>query len=328
MSVYTQITLEEAAAFTRHYQGVGEPTDLQGIHAGIENTNYFLTASGGRFVLTIFEKTKPSRLPYCLSVMALYAEHGIPCARPVPRHDSSYLGELKDKPAALVTRLPGESPEGVPTINQCRLLGHYLAKMHRLAKELKMHQKPEREHRWWRQTADSVLSSLPLPDQKLLEEELAFQSDNDFTQAPGGAIHADLFRDNVLFEKETLSGILDFYYACDWPFVYDLAVVVNDWCFIPGQGWDEERLRALLDAYQKERPIGETERMVWPGVLRAAALRFWLSRLNDKLFPRAGELTHIKDPDQMREILIANSESGNKAAEALFNLPLKQKQSS
>ena len=253
MSVYTRITLEEAGAFALHYPEVGAPSDLQGIRAGIENTNYFLTASGGRFVLTVFEQIKPERLPYCLSIMALYADHGIPCARPVLRKDGSYLGSIKDKSAIIITRLPGESPAGLPEVSQCGLLGSCVADMHLLSEQVSIRQQPEREHRWWQKTAERVLPLLPLSDQNMIREELAFQRDNDFTHAPGGAIHADLFRDNVLFEKGKLSGVLDFYYACDWPFVYDMAVIVNDWCYVYGQGWDEERLSVLLNAYQKKR---------------------------------------------------------------------------
>lgn len=185
-------------------------------------------------------------------------------------------------------------------------MGDCLGRMHRLAPRLRASREPARDQRWWRRTGEMVMPRLPAPERELLESELEFQGERDFTRAPSGVIHADLFRDNALFVGDELTGVIDFYYACNWPFIYDLAVVANDWCCTGSREGDRRMAAAIFSSYRGRRPLQDVERELWPVALRAAALRFWLSRVRDREFPRDGHLTHVKDPGRFRDILLRN----------------------
>lgn len=308
MSVYTTIEQDELESFLRHYT-LGSLVDFQGISAGIENTNYFVTTSQGRFVLTIFEQHDHNELPYFLDLMAHLAEHDVPSAHPEADDEKHYLRTLKDKPAALVMRLEGRSVEH-PTIEQCQALGKALGHLHVVGQEFTESRENGRGPAWWHATAKQVMSHLDTSEQAMLAEELRFQDSHRKDDLPRGVIHADLFRDNALFVDNQLTGIIDFYYACNDVLLYDVAVTVNDWCSNENGSLDNERLRAMLDAYQTERHFSEEEQNSWPVMLRAAALRFWLSRLKDKHFPREGEIVTMHNPDVFRDILINRIEQG------------------
>jgi len=301
MSVFTPVNEDELKQFLQRFE-VGSLEDFQGISAGIENTNYFVTTSGGRYVLTLFEKHTAEEMPYFLGLMAHLADRGVPSPHPVADRDGDYLQTLKGKPAALVMRLHGASPEH-PGTAQCTAMGTALARLHVAAADYPAIRPNDRGPKWWRVTAESVMPKLDADDAALLEEEIRFQGLYRFTDLPRGVIHADLFRDNAMFEGDELTGIIDFYYACNDALLYDLAVTVNDWCSEADGSLDLERARAMMRAYHAVRPLKPIERGAWPVMLRAAALRFWLSRLHDLHFPRPGEITHTKDPNVFREIL-------------------------
>jgi homoserine kinase type II len=304
LSVYTPVSQPELAAWLRGYS-VGSPEALEPIEAGIENTNYFVTTTQGRYVLTLFERLPAAELPFYLDLMAHLARHGIPCPAPVADLNDAYLGRLNGKPAALVTRLPGRSIEQ-PGAAECRELGQLLARLHLAARSYAAFLENPRGPRWWRVAARELQPYLGEADRRLLAAELGFQSGQRFPDLPRGPVHADLFRDNALFESGRLCGVVDFYFAGVDCLLYDVAVCANDWCLGDAQRdrrLDEPRLRAFLDAYHSLRPFAEAEREAWPGMLRAAALRFWLSRLHDLHLPRPGELVHAHDPAQFRDIL-------------------------
>lgn len=303
MSVYTVVEQGELEAFLNNY-ALGELIDYQGISAGIENTNYFVTTSEKPLVLTLFENHTADELGYFLDLMAFLAEHGIPSAHPIADNDGHYLRELNGKPAAFVMRLSGGGVEQ-PSVAQCRALGEALGRMHVAGQSFEGHRDNDRGPHWWATTRDAVFDKLSADDQALLDEELAFQRGHRFDRLPRGVIHADLFRDNALFEGDSLTGLIDFYYACNDVLLYDVAVTVNDWCSNDSGELDEAKVLALLGAYKAARPFTEDEADAWPVMLRAGALRFWLSRLQDMHFPREGELTHIKDPNVFRTILTA-----------------------
>lgn len=307
MSVYTIVEKTELEAFLTHYP-LGGLLGYQGISAGIENTNYFVTTSSGEYVLTLFEQHSAAELDYFLELMAFLAEHGVPSAHPVADHQGRYLRTLKEKPAALVRRLPGRSVEQ-PGASHCFTLGTELGRIHRVGREFPLRRSNNRGPGWWSQTARRLLPLLVLDDRRLLESELAFQANHHFEELPRGVIHADLFRDNALFVGERLTGIIDLYYACDGLMLYDLAITANDWAVTGAGSLDEPRLRALLGGYREQRPFLPCEALAWPVILRAAALRFWLSRLNDLHFPREGEITHSKDPDTFKRILVSHREN-------------------
>ena len=301
MSVYTTVTFEVLQAWLRQYP-LGELLELKGIASGITNTNYFVTTDSGRYVLTLFEKNSFEELPYFLSLMAHLADHGVPCPHPIASLKDGYLGSLREKPAALVTCLRGGSIDD-PGTAHCREMGGVLARLHIAGQSFDQTMINPRGTEWWRATAATVQPFLDTAERALLAEELAYQSAFRGDALPRGVIHADLFRDNVLFEGEQLTGLIDFYYACNDVLAYDLAITVNDWCSHADGSLDENRLRALLLAYHAVRPLSSAEQLAWPTLLRAAALRFWLSRLYDKHYPQAGELTHAKDPQHFRRIL-------------------------
>ena len=301
MSVYTRIEQEELEDFLRNY-AVGELIDYNGISAGIENTNYFVTTTNGHYILTIFEQLGADELPYFLDLMAFLAEHDVPSAHPVADNDSHFLRTLKNKPAALVDRLQG-SDISHPNQKQCCALGTALGRLHAVGHHFKGQRENVRGPKWWRSTAKKLEGHLSAAERQLLDSELAFQSSHQHSELPHGVIHADLFRDNALFTGDRLTGIIDFYYACNDVLIYDLAVTINDWCSNADGSLDSPRVAAMLSSYAAQRPLEPDEKAAWPVMLRAAALRFWLSRLHDKHFPKEGEITHIKDPDVFRHIL-------------------------
>lgn len=301
MSVYTRVERHELEEFLRHYR-LGELEDFAGISAGIENTNYFVTTTRGQYVLTLFEALGADELPYFLGLMAHLAEHNVPSAHPMPDEKGRYLRTLNGKPAALVVRLAGHSVEN-PNPAQCAQLGQALGHMHVAGQSFEAYRENRRGPHWWQVTARQVLPRLSGEEARLLQDELEFQRQHRHDALPKGVIHADLFRDNALFVGNQLTGIIDFYYACNDVLLYDVAVTVNDWCTLVDGRLDAERCDALLQAYQKERGFDRVEQAAWPVMLRAAALRFWLSRLQDMHFPREGEITHIKDPAVFRRIL-------------------------
>ncbi len=301
MAVYTKLSRTEVEDFLSGYR-VGQLLDFVGVEAGIENSNYFVTTNLGKFVLTLFEHASIDGLNYCLELMAFLSERSLPSPRPVRDATGKYLGILKDKPAALVKRLDGASID-VPGLEQCRLVGKTLGAMHQAAQSYPATRENERGWAWHRATASQIRGRLPQADQTLLDSELRFVPRFDFTCCSQGVIHADLFRDNVLFDGPKLSGLIDFYYAHRGALIYDLAVTVCDWCFTSEAVFSRDSACALVGAYSSTRVISDAEIEAWLPSLRAAGLRFWLSRLKDQLFPRDGQLTHVKDPNPFKGVL-------------------------
>jgi len=314
MSVYTTVSERQLRRFLERYD-VGAPRHFEGITEGIENTNYLLVAEHGEYILTLFERQQPEELPFFLRLMAFLADRGLPSAQPLANLDGDYLGSLNHKPATLVQRLRGSSVKQ-PAYLHCVSVGQCLARMHLAVEDFPLRRVTSRGPAWWRSTADRVAPRLPAEERELLYAELAYQQEHDYTELPGGVIHADLFRDNILFQDTRLSGIIDFYYACDGAYMYDLAVAVNDWCYSDEDRQDDDNANALLAAYRAERSVSDAEITAWPVMLRAAALRFWLSRLEDKLFPRHGHITHVKEPRVFRDLLLRNIDAGEGCCEA------------
>ncbi|GAB6069018.1 homoserine kinase [Thiomicrorhabdus hydrogeniphila] len=310
MSVYTVVEEHQLVAFLEDYD-VGTLESFKGISAGIENTNYFVnTTKHGeqeQFVLTIFEHHTFDELPYFLNIMAFMAEHNIPTAHPMPTHSNGYLKELCGKPAALVERLPGNTVED-PSIEQCGVMGGQLARFHIAGQNYEGNRENDRGLNWMQSTYTVIKEYLTVDERQMIEAELEFQASIDWQQLPKGVIHADLFCDNAMFNGEVLSGIIDLYYACNSTLLYDLAVMVNDWCRVHADNpaeieFDQKRIDVMLSAYQTQRSLTEQEQAAWPAALRLAALRFFLSRLKDKHIPREGEMTQIKDPEVFKRVL-------------------------
>lgn len=303
MSVYTVVERAQLITHLKNYP-LGELVDFQGISSGIENTNYFVSTTLGDYVLTLFEELKAEELPYFLTIMAFVSSNGVPSARPIRNNNDAYLSTLNGKPAAIVEKLAGSDVEA-PNSTQCAVIGQAMAKLHLASLELDIHRDNSRGANWRQQAAELLLPLVDQDSSELIKDELAFQASYNTLGLPKSVIHADLFRDNALFSGNKLSGIIDFYYACNDYFTYDIAVAVNDWCVAPDGTLDKERFDAFISAYQAIRPLTEDEVSHWPIMIRAAAFRFWLSRLRDVHFPKEGEMTHLKDPNAMKRILKA-----------------------
>jgi homoserine kinase type II len=310
MSVFTPVTPEQLSAWLVHYS-LGALTSLKGILVGVENTNYIVSTTRGRYVLTLFEKLSAGELPFFLDLMAHLARHGIPCPAPLADNHGRFLGELNGKPASIVSFLPGAHITQVHA-GHCATLGKLLANLHMAAASYGAKMPNPRGRGWWNAVLPEILPYLNADTSALLCEEVSFQSAQECEHLPCGVIHADVFRDNVLWDDDRLGGIVDFYFACNDVLLYDVAIAVNDWCVDADGTLDDDRTKALLGEYQKIRPFTGTEYNTWPAMLRAGALRFWLSRLQDLHMPRAGALIYAKDPRHFQRILelrIANQEA-------------------
>jgi homoserine kinase type II len=310
MAVYTEVVFADADALCQRL-GLGALTDLQGIRSGIENTNYYATTAHGQWVLTLFERLAADQLPYYLRLMQHLASRGIPVPSPQPDANGSLLHHLAGKPASVVTRLPG-SHRPVPGPGHCQQVGAMLARMHLAGADFTMQQPHLRGLPWWTETAPVVLPHLAPAQADLLRTELAFQQQLGASPAgqalPRGHIHADLFRDNVMFDDtagpDTLCGFFDFYFAGTDTYLFDVAVCLNDWCCDDANGaLDEARASAFVSAYESARPLTAGERRALPALLRAAALRFWISRLWDWHLPRSAALLKPKDPTHFERVL-------------------------
>lgn len=302
MSVYTEVQRTDLEAFLSQY-AVGGLVSFEGISDGIENTNYFVTTTSGQYVLTLFEQHDYHEMGYFLDVMTFFYQQGIPSAHPEADRQGQYLNRLSGKPAALVGRLAGHNISGVATVAQCHAIGEILGKMHIASEHFTQRRDNGRGAVWRHEKALKLMPMLDSEHAALMQDELNTQTQYNALNLPTGLSHSDLFRDNALFEGDELKGIIDFYYACDEYLLYDLAVTVNDWCINESGLIDNARYQALMSAYSTQRTLTSQERTHWNVVLRAAALRFWLSRLQDKHFPREGELTQMKDPDAFLKIL-------------------------
>lgn len=302
MAVYTRVEPEQLKTFLANY-AVGELEHYKGISAGITNTNYFVDTTLGRWVLTVFERLQASELSFFLNLMDHLAAQGVPSAHPVARKNGGFITTLAGKPAALVYRLRGASVES-PTPAHCANLGAVVAEQHRAAVSFSEQRPSSRGLDWAQRTRATVADRLDADTLALLDDELAFQGSRDLSQLPRGVIHADLFRDNVLVAHDHVTGLIDFYYACTNLLAFDLAVICNDWCFSDAGEFMPEHWQAVSAAYAHRRQFTEAEKTEWPAILRAAALRFWLSRLHDWHFPREGEDTHQKDPAPFGRLLL------------------------
>lgn len=306
MAVFTSVTLDDLSQWIKQFP-LGRALALDGISSGIENSNFFLTTERGEFVLTIFENLDFEQLPFYVQLMRHLAERGIPVPAPVPNDAGELVVALHGKPAAIVSKLEGSSQMD-PQPAHCAEVGTMLARMHLAGQDFALRQPNLRGLDWWIETVPKVLPSMDAETGTLLQSELAFQrafaAGTTYADLARGPVHADLFRNNVMFVGEHLSGCFDFYFAGWDAWLFDLAVTVNDWCIDLDTGrLDTARVQALTRAYHAVRPFTDGERVAWQPMLRAAALRFWLSRLYDLYRPRAAELLTPHDPTHFERVL-------------------------
>ncbi len=291
MAVYTRIDPEQVKAFLRAHP-LGDYVSHEGITQGVENTNYLLTTTTGKYILTLVEKRTPvGDLPFIFSYMKHLAAAGIVVPNVMAQ------GEIAGKPAAVITFLEGKSiyaSETTPGI--CTQIGTVLATMHKAsANFVRIRENPVGPPEWGT-LFNALRNEIDPATSEAIEQALHDAQAIDWKSLPNGAIHADLFRDNAFFEKGRLSGVIDFYFACTAPYAYDLAITMNAWCFNTKNQPVDDHIRALVDAYQKIRPLNAAERAAFPALRRAAALRILLTRLYDWFFTESGAQVTKHDP--------------------------------
>ncbi len=302
MSVYTSVSDHDIRTFLQDYD-LGGFVSLQGIAQGVTNSNYFLTTEHGRWVLTIFEVLTQAELPFFLELKQHLSRNGVACPAPIARRDGHFDSTLSGKPACLVSCLDGRDT-AVPDAAQCFHTGAMLAHMHLAGQSFPQHMANPRHAQWWQAAGERLLPHLDPGDAELLRDEIAFLAAHPDSHLPCGIIHADLFKDNVLLNGHQVAGFIDFYYACNGSFVYDIAIALNDWARLADNRIAPQLQQAFLDGYQSVRPLSEAEQAYLPIAHRAGCIRFWVSRLLDYHFPQGGEITFIKDPNVFRDLLL------------------------
>lgn len=305
MSVYTTVSNEEMAQFLRQY-GFDCSFSFEGVAGGITNSIYFVdihTTPPQRFVLTIYEEVKSADLPFFLNLCSHLQQHGVACPAPLLQQNGQAFGVLCGKPAALISFLTGKI-ELNPNEKQCFAVGQTLAKMHIATLDFPLKYTSRRGEIWRQECVVKLSGSLHRDDKLLLEKEID-NLKNIPDNLPAGIIHADLFRDNVLLSGDEVSGFLDFDYACNGQFAYDLCVALNDWTRDDASNrMLPEKYQAMLAGYESVRPLTRDEKAQMNNLHRAAALRFWLSRLVDFHFPPKGEITFTKNPNDFKALIL------------------------
>ncbi|WP_286237828.1 homoserine kinase [Neptuniibacter halophilus] len=294
MSVYTSVSFTELEQHLTEYE-VGQLIAYEGISAGVENSNFFVDTDQGRYVLTLVESVSSAELPFILGLVQQLSRHGLPCAELVPLRNGDAFSSLNQRPAVLMRRLNG-APLEQPNLAQTGIIGATLARAHQLAAELPA-RRSDQIPLWCQQLAERLMPRLKPEQQSLLEKALAEAHQLDWENLPAGPVHADLFPDNALFKGDQLAGLIDFYHACPAPYLYDLSVTLNAWCFDESDArFCLDKARQLLRHYQQQRTLNSLEQAELLPMMRLAALRFWLSRLRDLHFPSSGEVVTQKDP--------------------------------
>ena len=305
MAVYTQVSDEELKTFLKDYD-IGEFQQKIPIAEGVENTNYRLETDLGNFVLTLFEKrTNEADLPFFMELMAHLASRRVPAPSPVMSNQSGFIGALAERPAVIVEFLPGK-PEMTPGPAHCDAIGKTLADLHDAVGDFPMDRANALSVEGWRALADACRARADncAPGlSQLIDDELGYLEKSWPRSLPKGVVHADLFPDNVLFQNSVVTGVIDFYFSCTDFFAYDIAVCVNAWCFDQQRRLAPKNAQALMSAYFKHRTFTQEEIDAFPTLLRAAALRFLLTRLYDWLHQVDGAIVTVKDPLEYRDIL-------------------------
>ncbi|MCJ9427626.1 homoserine kinase [Kordiimonas marina] len=298
MAVYTHVDDTTLAAFLDRYD-VGQAVSFKGIAEGVENSNYLLETTKGRYILTLYEKrANPADLPYFLDLMEHLAAAGLPA--PLPIHDKTgqALQELAGRPACLISFLTGVSVDH-PSPNQCASLGAVLAGMHKATETFQETRPNDLALAGWKKLAEQTADRADEVEDglsKLIADEIAFLEANWPKGLPTGTIHADLFPDNILFSGDRITGVIDFYFACTDMLAFDIATCINSWCFDEAHLFVPAKAKRLTELYDGHRPLSAAEIDALPILCRGSALRFLLTRLYDWLNPVPGAVVRAKDP--------------------------------
>ncbi len=305
MAVYTEIPDAELSEYLQHYD-IGELHTLKGIAEGVENSNYLLSTDAGLHILTLYEKrVDPRDLPFFLGLKDHLAAKGISCPRPVAMKSGDQLGLLAERPSAIITFLDGHSVKR-PSAAHCEQVGRALALMHVAGQGFSLSRKNALGLKDWRplfQLSSDQANTVQPGLSAFVDTELTYLEEHWPTHLPSGIIHADLFPDNVFFLKDKLSGLIDFYFACNDLLAYDIAICINAWCFETDGAFNVTKAKRLLSGYQTERPLSAEETAALPVLARGSAMRFLLTRLYDWLNVPPGALVTPKNPAEYIEKL-------------------------
>ena len=309
MSVYTELSLQEMQDFTKQFE-FGELKSFKGVDAGVENTTYFVSFDHADTVLQIFEEQGFDEIPFFIELNRRLSEDQVPVATPIANKSGDRLFTIKEKPAALFKRIQG-STLSLISIEACRQMGDALGKMHVATQTYQgLERENHRWNSWWEDNVDRVIDLVSEDHQSTLRDQVV--RSRSFVDAakslPQGIIHGDLFCDNALFHEGNLSGIIDFYNACNGSLLFDLAVTINDWCSQPNANLDAEKTKAFIKGYTQHRALTSEEVHYWPEAVETAALRFWMLRLVALARKREGgpqAPPHVKDPNDFLSILVA-----------------------
>lgn len=305
MAVYTEVSDSALIEHLTKYD-IGELSSIKGIAEGVENSNYLLTTTKGRYILTLYEaRVDTNDLPFFLGLMEHLAQNGLSCPLPIVMKNGETLGTLENKPAAIISFLDGFSVKR-PSADHCKELGKALAQLHMAGEGFSIKRANALAVADWRplfekseKRGDEVIVGLS----DNIKTELDFLEKNWPHDLPKGVIHADMFTDNVFFLQNKFSGIIDFYFACNDLLAYDIAICLNDWCFEPDWSFNITKARALLSGYRSVRPMSQAELEALPVLCRGAALRFLLTRLFDWLNVPVGAMVTPKNPSEYIEKL-------------------------
>ena len=305
MAVYTKIKKDELENFLKNYN-IGNLIKYEEIAEGVENSNFKIFTSQDTYILTIFEKRVSSNdLPFFIELMNYLENKKYKCPKPIADTKGNYISYLKKKPCTIVSFIKGKWIKNIKNIH-CQQLGNNLAKLHTLTKDLKLKRENSMGYHAWNSLFNNFRTEKNMQYKeiyKIISDELAFLSSNWPKNLPSGIIHADLFQDNVFFEDDIFTGVIDFYFACNDFYAYELAVVLNAWCFENDQSFNTTKARLILNEYQKEKALIYEEKESFPVLARGAALRFLLTRLNDLIFHSPKHFVQPKDPREYLEIL-------------------------
>ena len=302
MAVYTSINSSDLNDWIEKFN-FKDLVNFKGISSGVTNSNYLIQMAHSNYILTIFEHNNIEELPFYIDLMTYLAKENFLCPRPIENKNGQALGLLKEKPALMVSFLDGKE-KAIRSPKSCYLVGQYLAKLHLTANNFPQLNKNTRGLDWVSDMYLNLKKYLSLEDQGILELEINYHKEMDKVELPEGIIHGDLFKDNVLFLNDKVSGFIDFYYACNEKFIYDIAIAINDWCIDQDGQINKSMFLEFIKGYQSKRKLTDNEQEYLNVALRLAALRFWLSRLEDFYNAKEGEITSIKDPKHFKDILL------------------------
>jgi len=302
MAVYTSINSNDLSEWFKKFNLKGF-VDFKGISSGVTNSNYLIIMLDSNYILTIFEHNNIEELPFYVDLMTYLGKKNFLCPRPIENNIGQALDLLKDKPALMVSFLEGKEIAD-RSFMSCYSVGQYLAKLHLTTNNFHQSNKNTRDLGWMSAMHLKLKEYLSIEDQEIIELEINYHKELNKVELPEGIIHGDLFRDNVLFLNDKVSGFIDFYYACNEKFIYDIAIAMNDWCIDEDRKINKMMYLEFIKGYESERKLTDNEQQYLNIALRLAALRFWLSRLEDFHNMKDGEITSIKDPNHFKDILV------------------------